>query len=125
MCSRPLQGRAGRLHDGLWLGFLAAILIDRSPFLERGFLPLGNFVSALPIVGVAPIMVMWFGFDWQSKAAVRGDHDFLFPMLIKTLAGLKASSSIERDLMHTYAADWRNTLLKLRLPPPGRSSSMR
>lgn len=100
---------------GCGLGFLAAILIDRAPFLERGFLPLGNFVSALPIVGVAPIMVMWFGFDWQSKAAVVVIMTF-FPMLINTLAGLKASSSIERDLMHTYAADWRNTLLKLRLP---------
>ena len=31
---------------------------------------MGNFVAALPIVGIAPIMVMWFGFDWPSKAAV-------------------------------------------------------
>ena len=46
-------------------GLLVAVLIDRSPFLQRGLLPLGNLVSALPIVGVAPIMVRWFGFDWQ------------------------------------------------------------
>src|SRR3546814_12485321 len=55
---------------GCGSGFLVALLVDRVPFLQRGLLPLGNFVSALPIVGVAPIMVMWFGFDWQSKAAV-------------------------------------------------------
>ncbi|MEM9473271.1 MAG: ABC transporter permease, partial [Pseudomonadota bacterium] len=55
---------------GCGSGFLVALLCDRSSFLKRGLLPLGNFVSALPIIGVAPIMVMWFGFDWQSKAAV-------------------------------------------------------
>ncbi|MEL6785647.1 MAG: ABC transporter permease, partial [Pseudomonadota bacterium] len=55
---------------GCGSGFLVALAVDRSPFLQRGLLPLGNFVSALPIIGVAPIMVMWFGFDWQSKAAV-------------------------------------------------------
>ena len=60
---------------GCGSGFLTALLIDRSPFLQRGLLPLGNFISALPIIGVAPIMVMWFGFDWQSKAAVVVDHD--------------------------------------------------
>ena len=46
---------------------LTAIAIDRSPFLQRGLLPIGNFVAALPIVGIAPILVMWFGFDWQSR----------------------------------------------------------
>ena len=51
-------------------GFVVAMLVDRSPFLKRGLLPIGNFVSALPIIGIAPIMVMWFGFDWPSKAAV-------------------------------------------------------
>src|SRR3546814_7495330 len=43
---------------GCGSGFLVALLVDRVPFLQRGLLPLGNFVSALPIVGVAPIMVM-------------------------------------------------------------------
>ncbi len=100
---------------GCGAGFLAAIAIDRSPFLKRGLLPLGNFVSALPIVGVAPIMVMWFGFDWPSKAAVVVIMTF-FPMLVNTIAGLAAASPIERDLMRTYAAGYWQTLLKLRLP---------
>ncbi|HWU17256.1 MAG TPA: ABC transporter permease, partial [Devosia sp.] len=103
---------------GCGLGFIVAILIDRSPFLKTGLLPLGNFVSALPIVGVAPIMVMWFGFDWQSKAAVVVIMTF-FPMLVNTVAGLNASSAIERDLMRTYAAGYWQTLMKLRLPAAG------
>ncbi|MCT7374966.1 ABC transporter permease [Chelativorans salis] len=100
---------------GCGSGFLAAIAIDRSPFLKRGLLPLGNFVSALPIIGIAPIMVMWFGFDWPSKAAVVVVMTF-FPMLVNTVAGLSASSAIDRDLMRTYAASYWQTLFKLRLP---------
>jgi NitT/TauT family transport system permease protein len=100
---------------GCGLGFLVAILIDRSPFLQKGLLPLGNFVSALPVIGVAPIMVMWFGFDWQSKVAVVVIMTF-FPMLVNTVSGLAATSHMERDLMRTYAADWFQTLVKLRLP---------
>jgi NitT/TauT family transport system permease protein len=100
---------------GCGLGFAVAVLIDRSPFLKRGLLPLGNFVSALPIIGVAPIMVMWFGFDWPSKAAVVVIMTF-FPMLVNTVAGLNASGTMERDLMATYAAGYWQTLLKLRLP---------
>ena len=96
-------------------GFIAAVLIDRSPFLQRGLLPLGALVSAIPIVGIAPIMVMWFGFDWQSKAAVIVVMTF-FPMLINTLTGLDAAGQIERDLMHSYAAGYWQTLLLLRLP---------
>ncbi|MCS4240883.1 NitT/TauT family transport system permease protein [Rhizobium sp. BIGb0125] len=100
---------------GCCLGFIVAILIDRSPFLQKGLLPIGNFISALPVIGVAPIMVMWFGFDWPSKVAVVIIMTF-FPMLVNTVQGLEASSHMERDLMHTYAASWWKTLLKLRLP---------
>lgn len=100
---------------GCGLGFGVAILIDRSPFLQRGLLPIGNFVSALPVVGIAPIMVMWFGFDWQSKVAVVVIMTF-FPMLVNTVQGLAAASHMERDLMRTYAAGWWPTLVKLRLP---------
>jgi NitT/TauT family transport system permease protein len=100
---------------GCTAGLLAAIAIDRSPFLKKGLLPIGNFVSALPLVGIAPIMVMWFGFDWHSKAAVVVVMTF-FPMLVNAVAGLNASSRMEQDLMRTYAAGSFQTLLKLRLP---------
>ncbi len=100
---------------GCGAGFIIAILIDRSPFLQRGLLPIGNLVSALPIVGVAPIMVMWFGFDWPSKAAVVIIMTF-FPMLVNTVAGLSAAGAMQHDLMKTYAAGYWQSLFKLRLP---------
>jgi len=96
-------------------GFVMAILADRIAFLRRGVLPIANLMSALPIIGVAPIMVMWFGFDWQSKAAVVIVMTF-FPMLVNTIAGLSATGSMERDLMRSYASDYWQTLIKLRLP---------
>ena len=112
---QTIRGVLGGYAIGSAAGLAVAILIDRSPFLQRGLLPLGNFVSALPMVGVAPIMVMWFGFDWQSKAAVVVVMTF-FPMLINATAGLGGAGAIERDLMKTYAADYSQTLRLLRLP---------
>ena len=100
---------------GALVAFLVAIAVDRSPFLKAGVLPIGNFMSALPIVGVAPIMVMWFGFGWQSKAAVVVVMVF-FPILINVIAGLAASERMQRDLMATWGASYWQTLFKLRLP---------
>jgi len=100
---------------GSGLGFVVGVLIDRSPFLQRGLLPVAALASTVPLVGVAPIMVMWFGFDWHSKAAVVVVMTF-FPMLVNTLAGLSASGHMERDLMRSYGAGYWRTLFSLRIP---------
>ena len=57
----------------------------------------------------------WFGFDWQSKAAVVVAMVF-FPILVNTVQGLRETDAMQRDLMRTYAAGYLQTLLKLRLP---------
>jgi len=103
------------LAAGSGLGFVVGVLIDRSPFLQRGLLPLAALASAVPLVGIAPIMVMWFGFDWHSKAAVVVVMTF-FPMLVNTLAGLQESGHMERDLMRSYGASYWRTLWSLRIP---------
>jgi NitT/TauT family transport system permease protein len=100
---------------GCGLGFAVAVAIDRMPFLQRGLLPVASLTSAIPLVGVAPIAVMWFGFEWQSKAAVVVLMTF-FPMLVSTLAGLKAAGKLERELMYSFAASYWRTLVALRLP---------
>jgi NitT/TauT family transport system permease protein len=94
-----IKGTLSGYALGCTAAFLTAIAIDRSPFLTRGLLPVGSFVAALPIVGIAPIMVMWF-----------------FPMLVNTVAGLKAADPMQRDLMRTWNASYWQTLVKLRLP---------
>ena len=100
---------------GSGLGFAVGVAIDRSPWLQRGLLPVASLSSTIPLVAVAPIMVMWFGFEWPSKAAVVVLMTF-FPMLVATLAGLQAAGRLERELMHSYAASYTQTLIDLRLP---------
>jgi NitT/TauT family transport system permease protein len=100
---------------GSGLGFAVGVAIDRAPFLQRGLLPIASLTSTVPLVAVAPIAVMWFGFEWPSKAAVVVLMTF-FPMLVSTLAGLQAAGRLERELMQTYAASYGRTLLDLRLP---------
>ena len=110
-----LKGALAGWVIGCGAAFLTALLVDRFDYLRRGLLPLGNFMAALPIVGTAPILVMWFGFGWQSKAAVVVLMVY-FPMLVNTVAGLQETSAMQRDLMRTYAAGWGQTLRSLRLP---------
>ena len=100
---------------GTGLGFLAGAAVDRSPFLQQGLMPLSNFASVIPIVGVAPIMIMWFGFGGESKAAVVILITF-FPAFVNMVAGLQQAQKIERDLMTSYAASYWQTMRKLRLP---------
>jgi NitT/TauT family transport system permease protein len=100
---------------GCGAGLLVALLCDRFDFLKRGLLPVGNFFSVLPLVGVAPIMVMWFGVGVAPNIAVVVIMTF-FPMLINALAGLEASSHLERDLIRSYGASWGQALTALRLP---------
>ncbi len=110
-----LKGALGGWIIGCGAGVATALLVARSGFLRRGLLPVGNFVAALPIVGTAPILVMWFGFGWESKAAVVVVMVF-FPVLVNTVAGLSDSEAMQRDLMRTYGATPGQTLRYLALP---------
>ena len=110
-----VKGALSGFLIGTAAAFVTAVICDRVPFLRDGLLPVGNFVAALPIVGLAPILVMWFGFGWQSKAAVVVAMVF-FPTLINIVAGLAASDRMQRDLMATWGASYWQGLWKLRLP---------
>ena len=110
-----LKGALRGYLIGCASAILVAILVERYRFLQLGFLPIASFMAALPIIGTAPILVMWFGFDWHSKAAVVVIMVF-FPMLINAVAGLRESSLMQQDLMRTYAANAWQTFFKLKLP---------
>ena len=103
-----VKGALSGYAIGCGAAILTGIAVDRMPFLRRGLLPVGNLVSALPIVGMAPIMVMWFGFHWESKAAVVVLMVF-FPMLVNTVQGLAATEPMQArpdaDLRRELLAD--------------------
>ena len=110
-----LKGALRGYLIGCGSAILVAVLVERYNFLRHGLLPVANFMAALPIIGTAPILVMWFGFDWHSKAAVVVVMVF-FPMLINAVAGLRESSVTQKDLMRTYAANSWQTFFKLKMP---------
>ncbi len=110
-----LKGALSGYVIGCGSAILVAVAVDRSRFLKRGLLPVGNFLAALPIIGTAPIFVMWFGFGWQSKASVVVAMVF-FPMLVNMVQGLASSEPMQRDIMKTYNASYWQTLTKLRMP---------
>ncbi|CTQ48765.1 ABC transporter permease [Jannaschia donghaensis] len=109
-----LKGAVSGWLIGSAAAIATALLVARSDFLRRGLLPVGNFVAALPIVGTAPILVMWFGFGWESKAAVVVVMVF-FPVLVNTVAGLADTTAMQRDLMRTYGATPTQTLRLLNI----------
>ena len=100
---------------GCGIGLVGALALDRWEVLRRAVMPLGGLVSVMPIVGIAPLCVMWFGFDWQSKAAVVVAMT-VFPMLVNATAGLAAAGAMERDLMRSYGASAGTVLRTLQLP---------
>ncbi|PYE81202.1 ABC transporter permease [Pseudoroseicyclus aestuarii] len=110
-----LRGALPGYAIGCAAAFAVALLADRVPLLRRGLLPVAGMMAALPVVGVAPILVMWFGFDWQSKAATVAVMVF-FPVMVNTVAGLSAAEAMQRDLMRTYGAGYWSALSRLHLP---------
>lgn len=100
---------------GCVLAFVVAAVCSRFPFLRRGLLPYAVISNSIPIIAFAPVVIFWFGFDWQSKAIVVALLTF-FPMLVNTLAGLSSVDPLARDLMRSYAAGGWAVFTKLQLP---------
>ena len=76
-----IKGALSGYIIGCISAIVVALIVDKFKFLERGLLPIGNFMAAMPIIGIAPILVMWYGYGWQSKSAVVTVMVF-FPMSV-------------------------------------------
>ncbi|MDC1249154.1 ABC transporter permease, partial [Planktomarina sp.] len=76
-----IKGALSGYIIGCLVAFTVSLIADKFKFFERGVLPIGNFLAAMPIIGIAPILVMWYGYGWQSKAAVVAVMVF-FPILV-------------------------------------------
>jgi NitT/TauT family transport system permease protein len=100
---------------GSGLGFIGALLATRFRFLARGIIPYGVISNSIPIIGLSPICVVLFGFDWQSKVVIVAILTF-FPMLINAYRGLTSIDALSLQLMRSYAAGGAQTFYKLRIP---------
>jgi NitT/TauT family transport system permease protein len=96
-------------------GMLIAIALSSARWLERSIYPYAIFFQTVPIVAIAPLLVIWIGFDIRTviwSALIVS----IFPVIANTLSGLLSTDPALRDLFKLYGAGWFATLFKLRLP---------
>ncbi|MEY4819414.1 MAG: hypothetical protein RL200_126 [Actinomycetota bacterium] len=109
---------------GSTIGVALAALMTRFKTMERGLLPYLVISQTVPLIALAPLVVSWggklqiFGFTWPRwlSASVLGAFLAFFPIAVGTLRGLKSAPAASLELMDSYAASWRQTLVKLRFP---------
>ena len=100
---------------GASIGFLLAIALVHSRLLQRGFLPYIVASQTIPILAIAPMVVVWLKSGWQSVAVIAAYLTF-FPVTINTLRGLQSADPRALELMRSYAAGRWKILWKLRVP---------
>lgn len=109
----------GEILGGLALGLVTATtlgyLIAKSPGIERALTPYLVASQAVPIVAIAPLLVIWFGSGLSSKVLICALIVF-FPMLINTVIGLRSVEPELRDLMRSLRATRWQTFVKLDVP---------
>lgn len=112
------EALAGFVVGGLF-GFGIAVLFVRSPLMERGLMPYVVASQTVPLIAIAPMVVIWGGrLDlprWTMVAVISAYLTF-FPVTINTLRGLRSPAATSTELMRSYAAKPREVLWKLQLP---------
>ncbi len=97
------------------IGIVVAVLLSTSRWIERAFYPYTVFFQTVPIVAIAPLLVLWFGSGIKS-VAISAFIVAVFPVIANTLAGLRSVDPALRDLFRLYGGRAVATLLKLSLP---------
>lgn len=104
---------------GLALGAGGAFLMGAAMAhwrpLERALLPLAIVVKVTPVVTIAPLLVLWFGFGPTPKVIIAAVLTF-FPMLIAAVSGLRSVDPTAYDVLRTLGASSRQIFVVLRLP---------
>jgi NitT/TauT family transport system permease protein len=108
------EAAAGFLIGGV-LGFSLGVAFAHSGLLERGLLPYVVASQTVPLLAIAPMVVIWLGGSWFSVAVIAAYLTF-FPVTINTLQGLRSPEPTAVELMHSYAASSWDILWKLRVP---------
>jgi len=100
---------------GALIGFLLGTVLAHSRLLQRGFLPYIVASQTVPILAIAPMVVVWLKAGWISVAVIAAYLTF-FPVAINTLRGLQSADPRALDLMRSYAASPWAVLWKLKVP---------
>ncbi|BCO26509.1 hypothetical protein MIZ03_1392 [Rhodoferax lithotrophicus] len=104
---------------GTLLGLVLAVLIVHSRTLDRALLPWIVASQTVPVLAIAPIVLVILGslgFSGLAPKAVIAMYLCFFPVTVAMVQGLRSPQRIETEMMHTYAANWWQSLWLLRLP---------
>ncbi|MGI8874328.1 MAG: ABC transporter permease, partial [Egibacteraceae bacterium] len=110
---------------GIVVGLATAVLLLRARWLEKGLLPYVIASQTVPLVAIAPIVVIWgrgnlgwLPFDWSDwmSVAVIATYLTFFPVAVNGLRGLQSPEAAAVELMDSYAATWMQVLRRLRFP---------
>src|SRR5579872_3866306 len=96
-------------------GTFIAVIFSQSALIRRSFFPYAIFLQTVPIVAIAPLIVLWSGTGFRSVVIVSFIVS-LFPVVTNGTAGLTAIDPDLIDLFHLHGASRWQTLVKLRLP---------
>ncbi|RME84338.1 MAG: ABC transporter permease [Caldilineae bacterium] len=105
---------AGFVIGGL-LGFLLGAIFAHVRLFERGCMPYVVASQTVPIIAIAPMVIIWLKAGWISVAVISAYLTF-FPVTINTLRGLKSPDPTQLELMHSFAASTWTIMWKLRFP---------
>jgi NitT/TauT family transport system permease protein len=105
----------GGLGVGAGAAFLFAVLMAHSRLLERALYPLALLVKVTPVIAVAPLFIIWFGFGAWPKVLIAALITF-FPMLVNAVMGLRSVDPGAHDFFRTVHASTWQMFLHLRLP---------
>lgn len=113
----PLTGAAALSGFLLSLvaGTMLGLLFSQSKILERGIYPYAIFLQTVPIVAIAPLVILWFGYGFQGVVAVSFILS-LFPIVTSATAGLTRVDPNLLELFAVHNASRAQVLFKLRLP---------
>ena len=104
---------------GSVIGFALGAVFGRSALLERGLMPYVVASQTVPLLAIAPMVVIWGGrLNWPPSLSVAIISAYLtfFPVTINTLRGLRSPQPMAVELMRSYAASEGQILWKLRVP---------
>ena len=96
-------------------GISIAVALSSSRAIQRAFYPYAVFFQTVPIIAIAPLLVIWFGYGMKTVIASAFVVS-IFPVIANTLTGILSTDPALRDLFRLYGASGRVTLFKLRFP---------
>ncbi len=100
---------------GVGLALLLGYVLGKSRLLERVIAPYIVASQTIPVVAIAPLLVIWFGNGLLSKVLITGIIVF-FPTLISTIVGIRGVDADLHDLMRSLRASPSQLFFKLELP---------